>query len=221
MTLLLATHHYQDRIGDFATRHPELRVLPKIVVNNKRSGCGEDLYSHDPKRIRRDIGMHYDAALACKDTVLLCLNDDVRFIAPHLSLEFLAAQLHELEVIFFQPNLASWVYEPDLDEQTGVGRTTLRQLGVHGRRVRFGRTHAFLCRRSWLLSAYENVQETRHPAQAFEKSTLIGSRFAFAQPMHLFVDSNTLPYTQNSLPPSEVNTLWLAPVQPASQHSVP
>ena len=215
MTLLLATHHHRVRIERMVANHPDLQVLAKIGVNNKDPNQGADLFSHDPQRKRRDIGMHYDAALACHDSLLLCLNDDVRLISPSVDLSFLADQLRELDVIFFQPNLASWVHEPDLDEATRVGRVTRRQLALRGRQVRFGRTHAFFCKRSWLLRAFERAQKSNSPAQAFEKTTLKDCRFAFAQPMHAFVDSNTLPFISHSRRPSQVETQWLPPVNVA------
>jgi len=89
MSLLLATHLHRVRIEHVVANHPDLQVLPRIVVNNKDPNRGENLFSHDALRRRRDIGMHCDAALACDDSLLLCLNDDVRPVSPCLNLSFL------------------------------------------------------------------------------------------------------------------------------------
>ncbi len=210
MTLLLATHHHSDRIQNLVAGHDELSALPKRVAGNRlQNREAVDVFSLDPLRKRRDIGMFYDAALDCGDDLLLCLNDDVLFIAPELDAAHLAARMGELEVIYFQPNLAAWASEADLDESTQARRAVKERLFAHGRRVRFARTHAFLCRRDWLLRAFERVADTHYPAQAFEKSTLRHCRYAFAQPLHLIVDSNTLPYIQHSLPASLIDARWL------------
>jgi len=177
MTLLHATHHHCDLIQGLVAGHPKL-----VASNKPQNPDAVEVFSHDPLRKRRDNGMFYDAALECVDDLLLCLNDDVLVLSPELRPAYLAARMGELDVIFFQPNLASWASEADLDEGTQAGRAVKERLFSQGRRVRFGRTHAFLCRRDWLLRAFERVANTPNPAQAFEKATLRNSRYAFAQP---------------------------------------